>query len=202
LRSSTLQKALIDGPAGKLELAINDPGSSRVGIALIAHPHPLRGGTLDNKVVQTLAKAFFGLGYYCVRPNFRGVGESEGSFGEGIGETEDLLAAAQFAKRQADDLAFVLSGFSFGAFVQTRVCQRLAARKLVLVGPAVGRFPVGDVPPDTLVIHGEEDEVVPLAEVMDWAQPREIPVVVVPGATHFFHRKLNVLARIVLNFCR
>jgi alpha/beta superfamily hydrolase len=185
-----------------LELAINDPGGERKGIALIAHPHSLEGGTLDNKVVTTLAKTFFGLGYYCVRPNFRGVGASEGSYEAGIGETDDLLAVAKFARDTAGELPFVLCGFSFGGFVQTRVCARLSPRKLVLVAPAVGRFPVGDVPSDTLVIHGEEDDVVPLADLLNWARPREIPIVVVPGVGHFFHHKLHVLSAIVLSYFR
>lgn len=184
-----------------LETDINDPGESRRGIALIAHPNPVQGGTKDNKVVTTLAKTFFGLGYVAIRPNFRGVGASGGSFDQGNGETEDLLAVARLARARWGELPLLLAGFSFGAFVQTRVAQQLAAERLVLIGPAVNRFPAQAVAPDTLVIHGEEDDVVPLAAVFDWARPQQLPVVVVPGGEHFFHGKLHLLAQIVREHC-
>jgi len=189
---------MIGGPAGNIETDINDPGAARRGIALIAHPNPVQGGTKDNKVVTTLAKAFFALGYLTARPNFRGVGASEGSHDEGRGETDDLLAVAGHLTRQYGDLSFALAGFSFGSFVQTRVAKRLKVDRMVLVGAAVSRFPSETVPPDTLVIHGEHDEVVPLGAVLDWARPQGLPVVVVPGGEHFFHGRLNLLADIVV----
>jgi len=195
------QRLLLPGPAGSLETVINDPGASRRGLALIAHPHPLYGGTLDNKVVQTLAKTFFALGLATVRMNFRGVGATEGVFDEGLGETQDWLAVARHAQAQFGDLPLTLAGFSFGAFVQSRVAAQLPPRHLVLVAPAVGRFPVETVPADTLVIHGEEDDVVPLKDVLDWARPQSLPIVVLPGAGHFFHGKLIELSRIVQRFC-
>ncbi len=198
---STLERLVIDGPVGAVETDINDPGEPRRGIALIAHPNPVQGGTKDNKVVTTLAKTFFGLGYVAIRPNFRGVGASAGSFDQGIGETEDLLAVARYATSRFGDLPLLLAGFSFGAFVQTRVAQTLPAKKMVLVGPAVNRFPAATVPADTLVIHGEVDDVVPLAAVLDWARPQQLPVVVVPGGEHFFHGKLHLLAQIVQRHC-
>jgi len=203
---STLERLVIDGPAGALETDLNDPGEQRRGIALIAHPNPVQGGTKDNKVVTTLAKTFFGLGYVAIRPNFRGVGASAGSFDQGIGETEDLLAVARYARTRFDGLPLLLAGFSFGAFVQTRVAQtlsseNLSAERLVLVGPAVNRFPAATVPSDTLVIHGEVDDVVPLAAVLDWARPQQLPLVVVPGGEHFFHGRLHVLAQIVQRHC-
>lgn len=203
---STLERLVVDGPAGALETDLNDPGEPRRGIALIAHPNPVQGGTKDNKVITTLAKTFFGLGYVAIRPNFRGVGASAGSFDQGMGETEDILAVARYAKTRYGDLPLLLAGFSFGAFVQTRVAQtlsseNLSAEKMVLVGPAVNRFPAATVPPDTLVIHGEVDDVVPLAAVFDWARPQQLPVVVVPGGEHFFHGKLHVLAQIVQRHC-
>src|SRR5512132_431295 len=123
--ASSLTRAMIDGPAGKIEADINDPGGARRGIALIAHPNPAQGGTKDNKVVTTLAKAFYALGYVTARPNFRGVGASGGQHDAGRGETEDLLAVAAYLKQQHGDLPLVLAGFSFGSFVQTRVAHRL-----------------------------------------------------------------------------
>lgn len=202
MHPSTLERVLIDGPAGRIEIDINDPGAARRGIALIAHPNPVQGGTKDNKVVTTLAKTFFSLGYVALRPNFRGVGASDGAHDEGLGETEDLLAVAGYAKRRFGDLPLLLAGFSFGSFVQTRVARRLAVERLVLVGPAVNRFPAEAAPAHTLVIHGERDEVVPLAAVLDWARPQNLPIVVVPGGEHFFHGRLNLLSQIVLAYCR
>ena len=201
--AASLARVLIKGPAGNIETDINDPGAARRGIALIAHPNPVQGGTKDNKVVTTLAKAFFALGYLTARPNFRGVGASEGSHDEGRGETDDLLAVAGHLTRQYGDLSFVLAGFSFGSFVQTRVAKRLKADRMVLVGTAVGRFLAETVPLDTLVIHGEHDEVVPLAAVLDWARPQGLPVVVVPGGEHFFHGRLNLLSDLIIRyFCQ
>ena len=198
---STLERLVIDGPAGALEVDVNDPGEPRRGIALIAHPNPVHGGTKDNKVVTTLAKTLFGLGYVAVRPNFRGVGASAGTFDQGNGETDDILAVARYATARFGNLPLLLAGFSFGAFVQTRVAQALTVERLVLVGPAVNRFPAAPVPADTLVIHGELDDVVPLAAVLDWARPQQLPLVVVPGGEHFFHGRLHVLAQIVQRHC-
>lgn len=202
MHSSTLERALVAGPVGKIEVDINDPGAARQAIALIAHPHPLQGGTKDNKVVTTLAKTFFSLSHVVLRPNFRGVGASEGTHDEGRGETEDLLALARYARARYGDLPLVLAGFSFGSFVQTRVARRISADRLVLVGPAVNRLPAETVAASTLVIHGECDEVVPLAAVLDWARPQNLPIVVVPGGEHFFHGRLALLSQIVLAYCR
>ena len=191
------RRGSIDGPAGALEVALNVPEGSVRGIALIAHPHPLQGGTLDNKVVQTLAKTFAALGYAAARFNFRGVGKSEGQFGDGIGETDDALAALAAAKLEFGELPVVLAGFSFGSYVQTRVAHAIAAERLVLVGPAVKRFPLEVVPPDTIVIHGEEDDVVALADVLAWARPQQLPIIVFPGCAHFFHGRLPQLQRVI-----
>jgi hypothetical protein len=202
LRHPRDERLLLQGPAGSIETVIGDPGPERRrGLALIAHPHPLYGGTLDNKVVQTLARSFFGQGCVAVRINFRGVGASDGVFDEGRGETEDwLLVAAQMQQRYGA-LPLVLAGFSFGAYVQAQVAQRLEPARLVLVGPAVNRFPLQAVAPGTLVIHGEEDDVVPLRDVLGWARPQALPIVVIPGAGHFFHGKLVELARVVNHSC-
>jgi alpha/beta superfamily hydrolase len=197
MRSST-RREFLAGPAGRIECAVDGPPGAPVGIALIAHPHPLYGGSLDNKVVQTLARAFVELGYEAWRPNFRGVGQTEGVHDEGRGELEDLAAIVAHLK----PARLALAGFSFGAGLQVQLATRVKAEKLVLVGVAVTRFQLPAAPRGTLVIHGELDETVPLAAVLDWARPQELPVVVVPGADHFFHRKLNVLRDLVLAHCR
>jgi alpha/beta superfamily hydrolase len=195
------ERLLLAGAAGRLETIIQDPGASRRGLALIAHPHPLYGGSLNNKVVQTLAKTFLAQGLVAVRMNFRGVGASDGVFDEGGGETEDWVTVAQQVRQRFGDLPLTLAGFSFGAFVQTRVAARLLAQRLVLVAPAVNRFALEAVPAHTLVVHGDEDEVVPLGAVFDWARRQGLAVVVLPGAGHFFHGRLLDLSRIVQNSC-
>lgn len=193
MRAST-RRSFVAGPAGSIECAIDSPDAPARGKALVAHPHPLFGGTLDNKVVQTLARAFVELGYEAWRPNFRGVGASEGRFDQGRGEVEDLAAVLEAMKATA----FVLAGFSFGAAMQAMLATRVKPERMVLVGVAVTRFAVPPVPAGTLLIHGEQDDTVPLAAVLDWARPQELPVVLVPGADHFFHRKLQVLRGIVV----
>jgi hypothetical protein len=196
------ERFFIDGDAGRIETVLDRPEGAPRGVALVAHPHPLYGGTLDNKVVQTLAKTFVELGYAALRPNFRGVGASEGVHDEGRGETEDLLRVVAHAGKDFGALPLVLAGFSFGAAVQIQVAQRTRPHRVVLVGVAVGRFPSETVPPDSIVIHGELDETVPLSRVLDWARPQELPVIVIPGADHFFHLRLHVIKSIVRNAWR
>ena len=194
---------LLVGPAGSIETDITDPGAGRrCAIALIAHPHPLMGGTKDNKVVTTLARIFHALDCITLRPNFRGVGASAGVHDQGIAETDDLIAVVGYAKERFGDLPLICAGFSFGSFVQTRVVNRIGAHQLVLVGTAVSRFKTGAVPAGTLVIHGEVDDVVPLSAVLDWARPQSLPVVVVPGGEHFFHGRLQVLQQIITRHWR
>ena len=202
MRPATTDRLLIDGAAGKIEVDVSDPGEARRGIALIAHPHPLMGGTKDNKVVTTLARTFYALGYVALRPNFRGVGASAGTHDEGRGETADLIAVAHYALDTYGPLPLTCAGFSFGSFVQTRVAKEIHPAQLVLVAPAVNRFPTDTVAPGTLVIHGEVDDVVPLAAVLDWARPQNLAVVVVPGGEHFFHGRLHQLQDIVTRHCR
>jgi uncharacterized protein len=188
MRAGT-RRETVAGPAGRIECAVDEPAGKARGIALIAHPHPLFGGTLDNKVVQTLARAFVELGYAAWRPNFRGVGASEGRHDQGRGEVDDL--AAVLAHAQADRP--VLAGFSFGAAMAAKLAARVPCERVALVGTAVTNQAVPPVPAGSLVIHGEADETIPLAAVLDWARPQELPVLVLPGADHFFHRKLPAL---------
>lgn len=192
----------IEGPAGRIEIAVADPGAGRRACAVIAHPHPLYGGTLDNKVVQTLAKAFLALGMATLRFNFRGVGNSDGVFDDGRGECEDMQAVIDHASATFGDLPLVLAGFSFGGFVAAEVAKTRPPKALVLIAPAVNRFPVPAVPEGTLIVHGEEDDVVLLSDVMAWARPQQLPVVVFPGTGHFFHGMLVPLQQLVVRFCR
>ena len=197
MRAGT-RKEFVAGPAGRIECAVDSPAVDSAagaikGHALIAHPHPLFGGTNDNKVVQTLARACIDLGYEAWRPNFRGVGETEGTHDEGRGELEDLAAIVAHLKPER----LVLAGFSFGAGVQVLLAQRVKCERLVVVGVAVTRFQLPPAPAGTLVIHGENDETVPLSTVLDWARPQDLPVVLIPGADHFFHRKLQPIRSLV-----
>jgi alpha/beta superfamily hydrolase len=201
--NGTTHKVLLKGAAGAIEVAIDAPASEPRGLAVVAHPHPLFGGTFENKVVHTLARAFVALGYRVARPNFRGVGGSEGTHDEGRGEVDDLIAVVEQLNAQSPQGEVVLAGFSFGSFVQTHVAARLAAlgrpaRRLVLVGLAVSRWTVLPVAKDSVIIHGENDDTVPLAAVLDWARPLDLAIIVIPGADHFFHRKLTTIKRIVL----
>jgi uncharacterized protein len=192
MRAST-RREFVAGAAGRIECAVDQPEGAARGVALIAHPHPLFGGSLDNKVVQTLARAFIELGYEAWRPNFRGVGQTEGVHDEGRGEFADLAAVLDSIKTEK----FILAGFSFGASLAAQLAQKAPPEWLVLVGLGITRIMAPPVPAGTLVIHGENDDTVPLAAVMDWARPQELPVVVVPGADHFFHRKLHLLRALV-----
>ncbi|MBS0327635.1 MAG: alpha/beta hydrolase [Proteobacteria bacterium] len=192
------ERTLIEGAAGAIETVVAVPQGPLRGIALVTHPHPLQGGTLDNKVTVTLARTFLALGYAAVRFNFRGVGASAGAFDEGVGETEDALTVlARVRARFGEELPVALAGFSFGSFVQTRVAQRVVPEGLVLVGAAVKRFALAPVPKNTIVIHGEMDDVVLLADVLDWARPQQLPIVVFPGCGHFFHGRIVQLAEVV-----
>lgn len=190
----------IAGPAGRIEVAVQEPDTAPVGVAVLCHPHPVHGGTMDNKVIQTLARAFVQLGYRAVRFNFRGVGESQGRWDGGQGEVDDAMAVVSAFRDTGLPLA--LAGFSFGGYVASQIAARLAQAgspaRLVLVGPATSTFDMPRVAPDTLVIHGEADDVVPLQATFDWARPQQLPVVVLPGVGHFFHGQLTRLRELVV----
>ncbi len=216
----------IEGIINQIEMSIdlldelkNNPHFVVRGLALVAHPHPLMGGTKDNKVVQTMARAFNQLGYVSVRPNFRGVGSTIGVHDGGVGEIEDLLHVTDWMRTPSswtqfqgiqhqswitsvNVLPLVVSGFSFGSFVGTYLVQRLAnlgrpAERLLMVGSAAGKWALAPVPVNTILIHGEVDETIPLIDVLDWARPQELTVQVVPGADHFFHRRLHCIWNII-----
>ena len=211
MNSATESIGLI-GPAGSLEGLCDVPAGMPIkGTAVICHPHPLFGGTMQNKVVQTLAKAFVQNGWRAVRFNFRGVGGSDGVYDEGRGELEDLLnviAQSQTLALQGSaptGSALALAGFSFGAFVASQAVAQMADNpnldKVVLVGTAASNFSVAPVPQElhekTLLVHGEVDDTVPLSSVMDWARPQSLPVTVIPGVAHFFHGQLPLLRNLV-----
>lgn len=206
--NASTQRLALTGPVGAIEALIDHPEGTPRGVAVIAHPHPLFGGTMDNKVVQTIARAFVQAGWSAVRFNFRGVGGSAGVHDAGQGELQDLLAVV--AHTAPADQPLALAGFSFGAFVTSHAMAALwptrPVEKLVLVGTATSRWTVAPVPPEaherTLTVHGELDDTVPLASVMDWARPQILPVTVVPAGGHFFHGQLPLLKNLVLRHLR
>lgn len=197
------ERFTLNGLAGSIEALRDQPVGASRGVVVIAHPHPLFGGTMDNKVVQTLARAFVQAGWECVRFNFRGVGGSAGAYDEGRGELADLLKVVEQVAPQGP---IALAGFSFGAFVTSHAAAALWAsgrvEKIVLVGTAASRFSVAAIPQEahdrTLVVHGEHDDTVPLQSVMDWARPQVLPVTVIPEGEHFFHGKLPLLKGLVV----
>jgi alpha/beta superfamily hydrolase len=212
-------RLLLDGAAGKIECASAVPESPHA-VGVIAHPHPLFGGTMDNKVVTTLMRAFVESGVATFRLNFRGVGASEGAYDEGRGETDDMLQVIEHARHEFPSLPLFLAGFSFGGAVAVRASGRVDFAQLVLVAPGFRRITgqgMGEAPDphdpnlgapgrhtaaNTVVIHGDLDETVPLADSIAWAGVREVPVVVVPGGEHFFHRKLHVLREVVARWVK
>ena len=222
-------KIHLTGPVGRIEGLIDLPEGLRAspasfkprGIALVAHPHPLLGGTMDNKVAQTLAKTFAQLGYVTLRTNFRGVGTTEGVHDDGKGEADDLVAVVKWMKdpfnwqgiaelethawpQLVEELPLAMAGFSFGSYVSSYVVKRLeelhiAPERLIMVGSATSKWEVAPVPKNTIVIHGEVDDVIPLTSVIDWARPQELVVQVIPGADHFFHRKLHCIRDLIVS---
>lgn len=198
--NSQTTEQIIQGPAGAIECALDAPPSEPLGVAIICHPHPVHGGTMDNKVVITLARAFMQVGFRTVRFNFRGVGASQGAWDEGAGEVDDALAVIS-AHRQPGE-RFMLAGFSFGAYVASQAAARLPEdakpERMALVGPSTQKQKMANVPADTIVVHGEADDVVPLAATFDWARPQALPVIVMPGVGHFFHGQITLLKNVLV----
>ena len=204
------RRFVVQGPAGAIEVLEDLPmlaeGAASRGVSVIAHPHPLFGGTMDNKVVQTLARAFVQCGWRALRFNFRGVGATQGVYDEGRGELQDLLAVIAHGMEGIAAQPLALAGFSFGSFVVSHAVESLGPQnppqQLVLVGTAASRFTVAPIAPElharTLVLHGEQDDTVPLTDVMDWARPQSLPVTVIPGVAHFFHGQLPLLRNLVV----
>lgn len=200
-----ITKTLIVGAAGNIELAQQTPVDAPRAVAVVAHPHPLFGGTMDNKVVTTLARAMLDAGAATTRFNFRGVGQTEGAHDNGRGETQDLLAVISHARRDFPELPLWLGGFSFGGAVVLAASEQIHIDELILVAPAFARMSHwesivsgGNPPTSTLLLHGENDETVPLADSLAWAKPRDLAVTVVPSADHFFHQRLHILKRLAL----
>ena len=196
------QYFFISGTSGKLECVLDLPKNAPLGIVLIAHPHPLYGGAMDNKVVQTLARTFAGLGYASVRMNFRGVGKSEGSHDNGYGEADDMALLLEHMKNKYPNLPVVLAGYSFGTYVLMLLQKRLATKneiveRMVLVAATAGKWAVDSISVNSILIHGEHDELIPLNDVLNWVRPQDIPVIVIPGGDHFFNHKLHHLKNII-----
>lgn len=201
----------IPGIIGQLEYALDVPNSEKYviphGLVFIAHPHPLFGGSMHNKIVQTLARSFVELGYIAIRMNFRGVGKSEGKYDHGNGETDDMLLLIAYMRKQFPALPIALAGFSFGTYIQAKVQEKLTTshislnvpvERLVLVGTAAGKWPIPEVPTNTIVIHGEFDDIIPLNVILDWVRTQELPIIVIPGANHFFHGKLQYIKNLII----
>jgi alpha/beta superfamily hydrolase len=214
-----VEKTLIEGAAGKIEVAASLPPDAR-GVAVVAHPHPLYGGTMDNKVVTTLAKVFVERGLATFRFNFRGVGATEGVHEHGVGEAEDMLRVIEHARATVAEAPLYLAGFSFGGAIATRASATVDFAQLVLVAPGFRRITeagMGEAPDphdpalgppgrhtaaNTVVLHGDLDETVPLSDSIAWGTARDVPVVVIPGGEHFFHRKLHILREVVARWIR
>jgi uncharacterized protein len=214
----TSTKMILEGVSGAIDLLVEEPdGNEPRGIAWVGHPHPLFGGTRDNKVVQTMARALLALGYQVLRQNFRGVGASGGTFDHGTGETADALQVLNWARAKQPNLPIVVCGFSFGSVVAANLFQifnqnddpkvglnpaLIAApniEHIVLVGTAVSRWTVPPVPQTSLIVHGAQDDVIPLAEVQAWADKHQLKLTVVESTGHFFHGQLNHLKNLMFD---
>jgi hypothetical protein len=202
--SAQVSKSLVAGMAGAIEVAAHVPGTGPFrAVAVIAHPHPLFGGTMDNKVVTSMARTFTDAGAATWRFNFRGVGRSEGTHDDGRGETEDMLKVIEHGRELHPGLPLWLCGFSFGGAVTLAASQQVSTNEMILIAPAFQRLAkwrdasADSVTPEgTLIIHGENDDTVPLIDSLDWARPRNITVAIVPGADHFFHQRLHLIKQI------
>jgi alpha/beta superfamily hydrolase len=201
------ERLSIEGPAGALEAVVEDTGMMSPSYAIVCHPHPLMGGTMDNKVVTTVARSLRETGIPTVRFNFRGVGASGGTFDQGIGETEDADAVAAFGARRWPGRSLVIGGFSFGGYIALRLAQKRTPRHLITVAPAIGLFDVSGLAVPRcpwLIVQGDADDVVDPGAIVDWVEtlsPKP-QLVVLPGVGHFFHGRLRELQDAVVDAIR
>ena len=213
MRAPRAERLAIAGPAGKLEALIETPvsegsaGGDVSAFGVVCHPHPLYGGTMDNKVVHTLARAFEERGAPAIRFNFRGVGASAGSYDDGRGETEDALSVIAFGRARWPQASLWLAGFSFGGAVAVLAAARAHPARVVLIAPGVTKIDVTGAPAPAcpwLIVQGDQDEVVPASFVLGWAQGlNPAPqIALVAGAGHFFHGRINELRDLVVAFDR
>ena len=200
---------LLRGPAGKLECVCDVPeaGEARPATVVICHPHPLHGGTMHNKVVTIVERSMRELGLRTVRLNFRGVGESEGSFDDGYGETDDLFAVTEWVRHTRPDDDLWLAGFSFGAYITLKAAQNLKLGQLISISPSVGRYGFEELSHPScpwLVVQGDEDEIINLDDVREWLRRVEPDpeLVVMERADHFYHRRLMDLRGLLKNGVR
>jgi alpha/beta superfamily hydrolase len=198
------ERIVIRGPAGDLEAVLEEPSHSNgARFGVVCHPHSLAGGTLDNKVVHTVARVMQELGLPTLRFNFRGVGASAGQFDEGVGETDDAQAVIDWGRERWPHAALWLAGFSFGAFVALRVNERRKAQRLITIAPPVQRFEFTGVRVPQcpwLIVQGDEDEIVPVEAVVAWVRALSPApeLTILPGAGHFFHGRLQDLKHAIL----
>lgn len=196
---------LIDGPAGQLELLTLAAKGPAKGVAVICHPHPLQQGTMQNKVVHTLSRAFHRKDLHAIRFNYRGVGKSQGEYGDSVGEIEDLLAVLAWSDKVLNAPHVWLAGFSFGAYIAAMGATRHACQQLFTIAPAVIHQPYADIPAISCpwtVIQGESDEVIPAEKVVEWFNQRsklepKMSLIKLPNASHFFHGDLIILRTLV-----
>jgi uncharacterized protein len=198
----------IPGPVGSIEAVLSPPTQNEVdAVAIVCHPHPLYGGTMNNKVVTTLVKTFNALGLYALRFNFRGIGKSEGSYAEGIGEQEDALAVIHWAEQEFPGKKIWLAGFSFGAYVATQIAERYPVALLVTIAPPVHHFDLKNIQAikiPWIIVQGDQDEVVPPEEVYAWIKQLSPPpkLIRIQDAGHFFHGRLIDLRELLENALR
>jgi alpha/beta superfamily hydrolase len=207
----TSENTIINGAVGAIEVIIDSIGSPLSTndsdyVAVCCHPHPQHGGAMTNKVIYTASRTIAGLGIVSLRFNFRGVGKSEGSYAEGIGEQDDLAAVVTWAKKQYPNKRLILAGFSFGAYISAMQSSQLCCELLISIAPPIGRieftgFKRPNVP--WLVIQGEQDELVESSRVRNWvAEFENTPQLEsMSGASHFFHGKLVQLREVINQFC-
>ena len=200
------EKIEIDGPVGGLEALLDIPAEQEPTAAVVVcHPHPQHGGTMHNKVAHTLARAFVGLGYAALRFNFRGTEGSEGEYDEGVGELDDAKAALAWLRQRYPQLPTWIAGFSFGAAIAVRAAVAESVDGLVSVAPAIYRFGAGLEGQPTcpwLIVQGDEDELVPVEETIEWVNGLEPgpELLVMAGVEHFFHGNLVSLREAVADF--